>query len=64
MSWIPALIILAAAVGLTYVTCIRPMRRQGSASQREAELNRRLAQLREEVRLLRERRSTKDSDQP
>lgn len=57
MSTSLAALTAIAAIAITYFTCIRPMRRgTGSA---EAELDRQIASLREEVRVL---RAKDDSD--
>ncbi|GAA3845310.1 hypothetical protein [Amycolatopsis tucumanensis] len=54
-TWVAALIAVAA-VTVTYFTCIRPMRRGDghcAGSGENPELDRQIAELREEVRVLR-----------
>jgi hypothetical protein len=57
-STVIAALVAVAAVAATYFFCIRPMRRghcgaTGAVSGRDAEVDRQIAELREELRVLR-----------
>lgn len=64
MSTLAAALILLAAVAAVYVCCVRPMRRGGcapaSGAPHDIELRRQIANLREEVRILRAQDSLAD----